>query len=491
MRATAGASRRPPAGYIGVVLLLALAGLAFVGVMLAPNLVLKTSARTWKAEEKALEDLRRSFLITVESTGYIPTATNWSSCIADYTRQDQTAIEQVYTGFPSDTNTRRILLVDPLLTSGALPFTQDDNGLAGASLSLIGTNARVMLVSNTKRSLTLPVTNSTITSSTFNAIWNWTYNPANDSPPSGWPSAWNGNGEYLHVSRLDMANLFHTMTLKNLHYGMGNTNLTPNSVTAQTSLDFLRGSRLVIADTTDTLKRIHIVNRDDYIDFSTTSTNVAAVIRWRIDEKSGSTANNLGSGGSSINGTYVGSAINLNVAGPRSPTYANFATTNVAAFFDGGSGYVNSSYKLTNSLPAFTLGCWFKPTGWQDTPIAFLGVNNSLDLEYYKGGGNKIKLYTANGGSLIVSYPYDNSTWIQMTAVGDGTSIKLYFNGALVGTTTASTANYFYDNGNTFQAGAFDVVSGNRYYGYLDEIVLYYRALSASEVATLATGVLP
>ena len=67
---------------------------------------------------------------------------------------DLTEVQQVNPSFSADTNLTRVFLIDPNLSSGVLPYTQTATGLSGSQTNLLGTAARVMLVSNGKRGLT-------------------------------------------------------------------------------------------------------------------------------------------------------------------------------------------------------------------------------------------------------------------------------------------------------------------------------------------------
>ncbi len=81
------------------------------------------------------------------------------------------------------------------------------------------TSARILIISVHKPGLTLPVSSGKASSSTvFDAIWDWVYDPATEAPPSGWSSAWTGNGEFLHVERINLTPLFYRVTMNNPDY---------------------------------------------------------------------------------------------------------------------------------------------------------------------------------------------------------------------------------------------------------------------------------
>src|SRR5262249_42431454 len=81
------------------------------------------------------------------------------------------------------------------------------------------TNAKILIISAHKSSLSLPVSSGKASSTAvFDAIWDWNYDPTTGVAPSGWPAAWTGNGEYLHVQRVNLAQQFQRITFSNAHY---------------------------------------------------------------------------------------------------------------------------------------------------------------------------------------------------------------------------------------------------------------------------------
>src|SRR5664280_1691503 len=71
---------------------------------------------------------------------------------------------------------------------------------------------------------------------------------------------------------------------------------------------------------------------------------------WRLNETNGVMAVNLGSGGVSDGGGYMGGIV-LGGAGPRPPQYPTFEPKNAAPTFDGTGAYVNGPFELVNNLP--------------------------------------------------------------------------------------------------------------------------------------------
>lgn len=243
MKATGGAFRDRRGGYAALLWVFVLAGLTVTGIVLMPRATLPESDRFWKDEERNLTQLRSALMESIRVRQAIPAGTNWAGFVTSTSGLNTNLVQQVWPDFPNDPNSRRILLLDPVLTSSILPYTQNTNGLQGLQTNLLGTNSRALLISNTKRDLALPVSSGVASSAAaFNNIWNWTYDPSTKTPPSGWPSSWNGNANHLHVQPINLANLFSPVTMSNVLYTVNNS--STSSIISRTERYFLRGALL-------------------------------------------------------------------------------------------------------------------------------------------------------------------------------------------------------------------------------------------------------
>lgn len=462
-----------------------LAGLVIAGVMLAPNLVLKVQARNRNNEERTITRLGEGLLKAIERTQSIPSATNWSTAIVPYVAQDRTRVEQVFPDFASDTNITRVFLIDPGLTGGLLPYSQGVLGLTNSQTNLLGSYARAMLVSNTRRGLAMPVISGAPSSNSFYALWNWVLDPVTKSPPSGWSSAWSNKGDFLHVRRFNLANQFHRVTCKNLLYGVGDANTPTNLVTSQTTFAFLRGTRIALAQTNGTLKRIHVVTRDISFDFSS-SNSISAIGWWKFSEPSGAIATNSGTFGTSANGLYT-NGVTLGVAGPRPPAYSGYASNNTAISLDGVNDYVKGTNNLLNNVSGFTVAAWINPSGSTMKDIDLFGQKDIVRFGFTTPDG-KLELWCDNSTKkLHYFYPYGAGEWHHIAGVGDGANMYIYVDGTLVADRTYATTTYG-NNNNPFNIGG-NITSGTEYFqGLIDEVVVYDRALSAAEIALLYQG---
>jgi hypothetical protein len=151
-----------------------------------------------------------------------------------------------------------------------------------------------------------------------------------------------------------------------------------------------------------------------------------------------------------------------------------------ALSFNGTNAYVNiPNSSLLQLTTAMTLEAWVNPsklTGvWRD--VIYKGNDNY----YLEADSTSAKPATraTSGGSLLGTGSLAVNTWTHLAGTYDGATLRLYVNGvqvssrALTGSITVST--------NALQIGG-DSIYGQYFSGNIDEVRVYSRALSATEI---------
>ena len=201
------------------------------------------------------------------------------------------------------------------------------------------------------------------------------------------------------------------------------------------------------------------------------------VAYWRLNEANGTVATNIANPG--LNGAYQN--VTLNIAGPRPPGFGGFETNNTAAQFNGTSSSVASGASLANNLSAFTMAGWIRPVIAPGIRAGLFGQNGVLGVGFLNAG--TLQVFTSGGGSLTVSNSLTLNQWHHVAVVGDGANLQIYFEGVLQGTGGSATGNYGSSASqfNIGGGGIFDA-AGNFFNGQIDEVAVWGRALSASEI---------
>lgn len=215
---------------------------------------------------------------------------------------------------------------------------------------------------------------------------------------------------------------------------------------------------------------------------------------YRFEEPSGtSVATNLGSTGG--NGAYyTGNEASPGAGGtpssasgdpgPRPPLFAGFDASNHAATFNGASRWVDTKNQFLQNLAAFTLEYWVAPTNRSSFPgrVGIVGQNDAVEYGFIDP--NTIQIWTPAGGSLNTAYSFADGQWHHIATIADGTSLKTYYDGALVGTSGNTTTDYGASAYNVHigGGGVFDPAD-NWFLGKIDEVAIFDRAIPAVRVA--------
>ncbi len=198
---------------------------------------------------------------------------------------------------------------------------------------------------------------------------------------------------------------------------------------------------------------------------------------WNLDEGTGVTATDLGSGGN--NGSLV-----------NGPLWTSGISSN-GLFLTNHQQRVsiphNNQYNLTNSL---TLALWIKPamTGAPPPSYSLVLHKNAYasGFGFYYTDGRQIvfQVTGANGNSLTSAAKLPTNAWTQITGTFDGSQARFYLNGVLDRTLTWSGTRL--TNSQALWVGYYSgsyAVSGR-----VDEARIYAPALSASDVNLLSQG---
>ncbi len=209
----------------------------------------------------------------------------------------------------------------------------------------------------------------------------------------------------------------------------------------------------------------------------TPTSGLAALLR--LDETAGTAA--FDSSGLGNDGSIHGD-----------PTHITGQSGN-ALYLNGSNDYVvvPDSPSL-DARDAITLSAWLRPeqVGTQYVvKKAAHGTVDGYEMTLSENGTVFVRFNNASAGNNYrvdsqTLYPTDGNTWIHVAATYDGSTIKLYINGKLESSQSAS-----------FQIGVNDLGLGigaeeNGYRpmrGTIDEVRVYTRALSDAEIQDLAT----
>ncbi len=187
----------------------------------------------------------------------------------------------------------------------------------------------------------------------------------------------------------------------------------------------------------------------------------------------------------------------------------NGTTTFAAAKFSNGAVFDGTSAKYltiadnlslsTYQAGVFSVSMWVNittaPSSGVDQYLA--AITKSTELQFliaYANDGGTLKLgtrcYNGSGSEFLsIAKTLSTGNWYHICLVKNGTTLTWYVNGTLLGTTTITLADASPSRANQFTLGTngFSNTDGPLN-GKVDDVGVFTKALSPSEILLLATG---
>lgn len=174
-------------------------------------------------------------------------------------------------------------------------------------------------------------------------------------------------------------------------------------------------------------------------------------------------------------------------------TTDRYGMANTAYSFNGSSQYISSTYAIYNPN-TFTISLWFNTTTAGGKLIGFgssqTGISGSYDRHIYMSNSGQIYYGIYQNYAVLVintTASYNDGNWHHVIVTQGAAGSSLYVDGALQASNSSMTtgqgmSGYWrigYDNLNNW------VNPPSNYYftGKLDDIAIYNRVLSSSEIA--------
>lgn len=199
-----------------------------------------------------------------------------------------------------------------------------------------------------------------------------------------------------------------------------------------------------------------------------TNDESALVGYWKLDEGSGSTA--IDSTGNGNDGTWHGAASGT------SGYYSPGLNQTWAGYFNGSNNYIGIPTVYANQQ--VTIAVWTKAVSTSSTEEIVTGTSADQfriqadgNLDFLSRSINPIQLST-------VGLNLADGNWHFLTAISDGTNASIYVDGVQKASSTGSLTQNGWNEIGTFGGGTL-------FFGSMDGLRIYDRALSASEIAAI------
>ncbi|MDD5340376.1 MAG: S8 family serine peptidase, partial [Candidatus ainarchaeum sp.] len=161
--------------------------------------------------------------------------------------------------------------------------------------------------------------------------------------------------------------------------------------------------------------------------------------------------------------------------------------------FDGTASYINAQTFYNSTLSQLTVMLWIRPkaqSDWRDIISKETGDYATAGFGLRRSAADQFAFTLYNGGKreLLAPSAFDDagSTWYHVAGTYDGTTMRLYVNGAEVSTlaTSGNIVNSIY----SLQIGRRTSASDRWIYATLDDVRVYNYSLSADQVLAIYQG---
>jgi hypothetical protein len=209
------------------------------------------------------------------------------------------------------------------------------------------------------------------------------------------------------------------------------------------------------------------------------------VLRWRFDETSGAVAQD--SSGRGLHGTYQGTPLPApDVQAPTgfvNPSSRRFvAASNQVVRLDGSPAALQPN-------TAVSLSVWFRTTATTRADLVCYGADYFIRLETgtiqfarRRPAGSSTSFLVASGAAATAT----DGAWHHATGLADAAGTHIWMDGKRIDS-DATALPFTYTAGAAFSVGRSS--AGNQpFEGLLDDVRVYNRALSDSEIKALALG---
>jgi archaellum component FlaC len=184
------------------------------------------------------------------------------------------------------------------------------------------------------------------------------------------------------------------------------------------------------------------------------------------------------SSGNGNHGTVIGAI----------PATDRFGISNKSYFFEGSSSYITipSSISNSNIKGAATFSSWLNSNNGNNY---FICKSNSTDGDYRIFTTSSYLRFVLDSKEYSLNYNFPINQWFHIVVTFFNGTVNLFMNGNLVGTTSVVFNNYPVTNTNTNLEIGRDPWGLNEFHqGKIDEIRVYNRALTQSEITYLANN---
>jgi hypothetical protein len=299
----------------------------------------------------------------------------------------------------------------------------------------------------------------------------------NNLTVNGSGGAWTLSDNLTASTTLSIANGTLDVSTSNYRIKAGTVIQSGGTLTTRSGdiiIDASSNKTLTITDTVNNL-RIEDPSEDGLVGY------------WKFDEGVGTTAKDSsgnGNDGTLTNGPLWSSTVNATT------TYSNIYSLD----FDGTNDYVDAGSSVDDSLDTeYSLSAWIYATDLSNEPQVLLNRIAAPVLFHMSvsPAGSGAFVIRNNSSLLVDAVTPDSSVttnnWHHLVGVRNGNDLSIYLDGVHHETDTGSLGSGISHDSTTY-IGRYSANENYNFTGKIDEVRIYNKALTASEVSNLANG---
>lgn len=233
--------------------------------------------------------------------------------------------------------------------------------------------------------------------------------------------------------------------------------------------------------------KVNFTDSNDTLDYRPYTVNTLVnnlVAYWKLDETSIGGASSI----ADSTGTYAGTPNSFaSPEGPSTDVSSSISFTDVRSWdFDGTADYISTSLNLdqsSSSSNSITFTAWVKPESTSSGDHYVMSTDNGgYDWGVLRTGSTWY-MYNGSGGQST-GKTVTAGTWQHIAAIWKpGTGIEFYLDGSSFTNSAIS-----YDSGDNNVALGTNPGFGGYFDGLIDDVRIYNRALTSSEINYLKNG---
>ena len=170
-------------------------------------------------------------------------------------------------------------------------------------------------------------------------------------------------------------------------------------------------------------------------------------------------------------------------------TTDRFSNPNSAYGFNGTSNYLNMGTYLLNAPSSYSISCWAKFAAPNNFSYLYSQATNG-EIQMFTTGNGNVGTWSklSNGGSVSAeTVIIDTINWHHIVGIYDGTNsvVKIFMNGNLLDSASIPAGVNIASHTGSALIGRQSQLSANFFNGKLDDIGIWNRALTQTEVSSL------